>query len=62
MNEKKIYNLFPVPIFHYKIENYKEIIMNKLFEIYIKTNLYQEDFIGILIYQLINKFNKYNKN
>ena len=25
MNEKKIYNLFPVPIFHYKIENYKEI-------------------------------------
>ena len=25
MNEKKIYNLFPVPIFHYKVENYKEI-------------------------------------
>ena len=25
MNEKKIYNLFPVPIFHYKLENYKEI-------------------------------------
>ena len=24
MNEVKIHNLFPVPVFHYKLENYKE--------------------------------------
>ena len=24
MNEVKIHNLFPVPVFHYKLENYQE--------------------------------------
>ena len=43
MNEKKIYNLFPVPIFHYKIENYKEI--NKELINYI-LKLQKKDKIG----------------
>lgn len=42
--------------------NIKEILLNKLFDIYIKTNLYKEDYIGILIYQLFNKITKINKN
>ena len=36
MNEKKIYSLFSVPIFHYKVENYKEIneeLINYIFKL-----------------------------
>lgn len=37
--------------------NYKEIILNDIFDIYIKSELYTEDFIGILICQILNKLN-----
>ena len=40
MNERKIYNLFPDPIFRYKVENYKEI--NKELSNYI-YNLQKKD-------------------
>lgn len=38
--------------------DYKYILLNKLYEIYIQPELFQDDYIGILIYQLINKLNK----
>ena len=37
--------------------NYKEMILNDIFDIYIKSDLYTEDFIGIIICQILNKLN-----
>ena len=39
-------------------DDLRELLLNKLFDIYIKTELYPKDYIGILIYQILNKFNK----
>lgn len=39
-------------------DDLRELLLNKLFDIYIKTDLYPKDYIGILIYQILNKFNK----
>lgn len=36
-------------------KNYKNLLMNNLFDIYIKNNLFTEDYIGILVYQIISK-------
>jgi hypothetical protein len=38
--------------------NYKNILLNEIFDIYIKTGLFPEDYIGILVYQLISKLQK----
>lgn len=37
--------------------NFKNVLMNKLFDIYIQTNLYPEDYIGILVYNMLSKIN-----
>ena len=34
-------------------KNYKNLIMNYIFQNYIETNLFKEDFIGIILYKLI---------
>ena len=42
MTKKKIYNLFPVPIFQYKIENYQEInqeLLNYILELQKKNKI-----------------------
>ena len=42
MAKKKIYNLFPVPIFQYKIENYQEInqeLLNYILELQKKNKI-----------------------
>lgn len=39
-------------------DDVKELLLNKLFDTYIKTELYPRDYIGILIYQILNKLNK----
>ena len=42
MNERKVYNLFPVPIFHYKIKNFKEInqeLLNYILELQKKDKI-----------------------
>ena len=36
----------------------KEKLINNLFDTYIKTELYPKDYIGIIIFQIINKFTK----
>ena len=36
-------------------DDLRDILLNNLFDIYIKTDLYQRDYIGILIYQILNK-------
>ena len=36
-------------------KNYKNLLMNKLFDIYIKNKLFTEDYIGILVYQIMSK-------
>ena len=28
MNQRNVYELFPDPIFHYKLENYKQMLLN----------------------------------
>jgi hypothetical protein len=38
--------------------NYKNILLNDIFDIYIKNDLFPEDYIGILVYQLISKLHK----
>ena len=39
-------------------KNFKEKLMNNIFDIYIKSNLIPADYVGIIISQLLNKFNK----
>ena len=42
MNEVKIHNLFPVPVFHYKLENYKETnqeLLNYILELQKKDKI-----------------------
>lgn len=41
-----------------KSNDLRELLLNNLFDIYIKNDLYPKDYIGILIYQILNKFNK----
>lgn len=36
-------------------DDLRELLLNNLFDIYIKTQLYPKDYIGILIYQILNK-------
>jgi ankyrin repeat protein len=36
-------------------KNFKDELMEKLFDIYIKTNLFQEDYIGIIVYNILSK-------
>jgi hypothetical protein len=37
--------------------DFKNLLMNKLFDTYIQTNLYPEDYIGIIIYNLLSQIN-----
>ena len=42
MNEAKIHNLFPVPVFHYKLENYQETnqeLLNYILELQKKDKI-----------------------
>ena len=42
MNEVKIHNLFPVPVFHYKLENYQETnqeLLNYILELQKKDKI-----------------------
>ncbi len=36
-------------------KDFKNILMMKLFEDYIQSNLYPEDFIGIIVYNILSK-------
>ncbi len=36
-------------------KNFKDELMEKLFDIYIKTNLFQEDYIGVIVYNILSK-------
>jgi len=36
-------------------KEFKNILLSKLFETYIQTNLFQEDYIGIIIYNILSK-------
>jgi hypothetical protein len=36
-------------------DNIKEILMEQLFNIYIKSNLFKEDYIGIIVYNILSK-------
>jgi UDP-glucose 4-epimerase len=38
-----------------QIDNIKEILMEQLFNIYIKSNLFKEDYIGIIVYNILSK-------
>ena len=39
-------------------DDVKEHLINNLFDTYVKTELYPKDYIGILIFQIVNKFTK----
>jgi hypothetical protein len=36
-------------------KTFKDELMEKLFDIYIKPNLFQEDYIGIIVYNILSK-------
>ncbi len=38
-------------------KEFKNILMIKLFENYIQTGLFPEDYIGIIIYNILSKIN-----
>ena len=68
MNEAKIHNLFPVPVFHYKLENYQETnqeLLNYILELQKKDKIGNSG--GLLAektylddnFMLIRNFNKY---
>jgi hypothetical protein len=38
--------------------NFKDELMEKLFDIYIKSNLFQEDYIGVIVYNILSKIEK----
>jgi hypothetical protein len=38
--------------------NFKDELMEKLFDIYIKNSLFQEDYIGIIVYNILSKIEK----
>ncbi len=42
-------------ILKYNKKDFKNILMSKLFETYIETNLFTQDFIGIIIYNILSK-------
>ena len=44
-----------------KYINNKELLTENIFNIYINNNLFKEDYIGVLIFQLINKLKSYKK-
>jgi|SaaInlStandDraft_7_1057024.scaffolds.fasta_scaffold00568_18 hypothetical protein len=44
-----------------KYINNNEVLVENIFNIYINNNLFKEDYIGILIFQLINKFKNIKK-
>lgn len=43
-------------IFKKNKNDFKNILMNNLFEDYIVTGLFQEDYIGIIVYNILSKF------
>jgi hypothetical protein len=42
-------------VLKYGKKDFKKILLSKLFETYIQTNLFQEDYIGIIIYNILAK-------
>jgi hypothetical protein len=36
-------------------KDYKNILLTKLFDYYIQTNLFPEDYIGIIVYNILSK-------
>jgi hypothetical protein len=44
-------------ILRYNKKDFKNILMTKLFEDYIQTNIFPEDYIGIIVYNILSKIN-----
>lgn len=44
-------------ILRYNKKDFKNILMIKLFEDYIQTNIFPEDYIGIIVYNILSKIN-----
>lgn len=44
-------------ILRYNKKDFKNILMTKLFENYIQTGLFPEDYIGIIVYNILSKIN-----
>lgn len=42
-------------VLKYDKKDFKNLLLSKLFEIYIQTNLFQEDYIGIIVYNILAK-------
>jgi hypothetical protein len=47
-------------ILRYNKKDFKNILMTKLFEDYIQTGLFPEDYIGIIVYNILSKINLSN--
>ena len=44
-------------VLRYNKKDFKNILMTKLFEDYIQTGLFPEDYIGIIVYNILSKVN-----
>ena len=47
-------------ILRYNKKDFKNILMTKLFDYYIQTGLFPEDYIGIIVYNILSKINVEN--
>ncbi len=47
-------------VLRYNKKDFKNILMTKLFEDYIQTGLFPEDYIGIIVYNILSKINLTN--
>jgi hypothetical protein len=47
-------------ILRYNKKDFKNILMTKLFDYYIQTGLFPEDYIGIIVYNILSKINILN--
>jgi hypothetical protein len=47
-------------ILRYNKKDFKNILMTKLFDYYIQTGLFPEDYIGIIVYNILSKINVVN--
>ena len=47
-------------ILRYNKKDFKNILMTKLFDYYIQTGLFPEDYIGIIVYNILSKINNLN--
>ena len=42
---------------YFNKKEFKNILMTELFNSYIQTNLFPEDYIGIIVYNILSKIN-----